>query len=81
MPVIVRTREHKALVDVLVSARLRQRLDQSAVAEESGFSQQQISDIETRRRGIQAAELPALARGYRVPLVRMVKLWEAILKV
>lgn len=70
-----------ALVDVLIGRRKRARLDQADVAKTSGFTQQQISDMETRRRGIHAAELPALARGYRTPLVTLVKLWEAILKV
>lgn len=77
MPAIVRTKAHRALISVIVACRKDAGLTQLDLAERCKRPQSWIASIESGQRGVQAAELPVLAKGLGVPELRLYKLWIA----
>lgn len=77
MPAIVRTKAHRALISVLVACRREAGLTQQQLAERCHKPQSWIASIESGQRGVQVAELPLLAKGLKMPLVRLLKRFAA----
>lgn len=77
MPAIVRTKAHRALISVIVACRRDAGLTQAELAERCKKPQTFIASIESGQRGVQAAELPMLAKGLGIPELRLYKMWIA----
>ena len=77
MPGITHTKAHKALVAVLIALRKQAGLEQAELARRCKWKQQSISQMETGQRGIQAAELPVLAKALGVGELALYKRWLA----
>lgn len=77
MPGITHTKAHKTLVIVLIACRKEAGLEQADLAKRCKWSPQTISQIETGLRGIQAAELPVLAKALRISELKLYKRWLA----
>ena len=77
MPSIVRTKGHRALISVIVACRKKAGLTQAQLAERCKKPQSWIASIESGQHGVQAAELPLLAKGLGIAELRFYKLWMA----
>lgn len=79
MPAIVRTKAHRALISVLVACRKEAGLTQEELGERCKRDQAWVSSIETGQRGVQAAELPLLAKGLGIGPLKLFKRYLAFL--
>lgn len=79
MPAIVRTKAHRALINVLVACRNEAGLTQAELGKRCRRDQAWISSIETGQRGVQVAELPLLAKGMGIDPLRLFKMYLAFL--
>jgi transcriptional regulator with XRE-family HTH domain len=74
---VTHSKAHKALVAVLIACRKEAGLDQAALAQRLKWSQQSLSQLETGQRGLQAAELPLMAKALGLDELRLYKRWIA----
>lgn len=77
MPSIVRTKGHRAFVDVLIACRKRAKLTQKQLAEKCDRPQSWIAQIESGARGVWIGEVPLIAKGLGMPLMKLLKLYVA----
>lgn len=74
---ITHSKAHKALVAVLIASRKEAGLDQAGLARRIKWKPQSVSQLETGQRGLQAAELPLMAKALGLDELRLYKRWIA----
>lgn len=79
MPAVVHTKAHKALVATIIGYRKEARLSQAKFGKACKRNLKWVSAVETGTRGVQAAELPAIARALGTTPLQFYKRFLAIL--
>lgn len=74
---ITHTKAHKALISVIIASRKEAGLDQAGFAKRMKWAPQSVSQLETGQRGLQAAELPLVAKALEIDELQLYKRWLA----
>lgn len=77
MPGITHTKEHKALMAVLIACRKEAGLSQEQLAKRLRWDRQTVSQVETGVRSVEVAELPKIAKALGIDEIRFYKRWLA----
>jgi transcriptional regulator with XRE-family HTH domain len=77
---VVHSKAHKALVATMVAYRVEARLTQAELAKRLKRNYKWVSAVETGARGVQAGDLPAIAKALKTTPRKFFERWLAILE-
>ena len=72
---ITHTKEHKALVAVLIACRKEAGLTQEALGKRLRWDRQTVSQVETGVRSVEVAELPKICKALQIDEMSFYERW------